>query len=68
MNLIHIKDKNYMDYNINKTFDSEVNYDYKEKSIFNKILTNLSTVFGGLDYNQMKINTSSVSDLQLEQW
>jgi len=58
-----------MDYNINTTFDSEVNYDYKEKSIYNKILTKLSTIFGGLDYNQMKIDdVSSVSDLPLEQW
>lgn len=54
---------NYPNYQIDLTVEAEMKYDYKnsEKPLFNKILSNLSKIFGGLEYHEMKVDLNDMN-------
>ena len=52
-----------MNYEMDSTVKTNIKYDYKnsESTIFNRVLSNLSKLFGGLEYNEMRVNLNDMS-------
>ena len=52
-----------MDYEMDSTIKSDIKYVYKnsEKTLFNRVLVGMSKLFGGLEYNEMKVNLNDMS-------